>query len=265
MPFRRISSTGIGAAPPPYFPRWCWEPACCSGNTTWVRTKQTTKNGGVKTCGINIQSYDPTADPGRYTTLNATWTRTWKRYSNDAVVRSCDMTFTASVDGPSYVRLVGESCEVSDEYSECDAPEICAEGGGCYYVDTPLVYTGSGEVSAADLAVGARVRQTISGGTWGSFAKGYANTIGGGHQARDTRGPGSASFTEIEWEIEIRGMVREHKITWIETIQPLPSGTPSTEERSLHITGPGVYSLVLAADPNTSRTMGNLMLQFAIP
>ena len=46
-------------------------------------------------------------------------------------------------------------------------------------------------------------------------------------------------------------MVREHKITWIETERPLPTGTATTSERSLHITGPGVYSLSLVAAPNT--------------
>lgn len=267
MPFRRVNVTGIGADPPPYFARWCWEPACCSGNTTWVRTKLITTFGGVKSCGLDIQGYDPSADPGRYSTITGNWTRTWKKWSDNSVVKTCAMELTVSMDGPSFVKTVGEACDGStDDSTECESPGVCGTPPGCYYSDSVVTYEGSGEITAGELADGARTRQTINDSGWGDWEKGYASIIGGGHQARDTRGIANVSFTETAWEIEFGGMVREHKITWIETERPLPTGTATTSERSLHITGPGVYSLSLVAAPNTSKTMGNtLMLQFPIP
>lgn len=266
MPFRRTTSTGIGASPPPYFGRWCWEPACCNGETTWVRTKRINTFGGAKTCGLNIQAYDSEADPGYFSTITGSWTRTWKKRLDDSVVDTCEMTLSISKDGPSYVRLVGEACEGStSEASECPAPGPCDTPPGCYFSDTPVSYEGSGSIGEGALAAGARANQTVSDSGWGSWNKGYASIIGSGTQARDTRSIGAASFSEYAWELEFGGMVREHKITWLETIQPLPSGSPTTSERSLHITGPGLYTLDLVAAPNTSKTMGQFMLQFAIP
>jgi hypothetical protein len=266
MPFRRVTSTGIGASPPPLFNRWCWEPACCNGQTTWVRTRLILTFGGAKTCGLNLQFYDSGADPGYYRTINGAWTRKWRKNLDDSVVDTCEMTLSISKLGPSYVRLVGEACEGStSEASECPAPDPCSTPPGCYLEDTPVSYEGSGIIGESVIAAGARANQTVQDSGWGTWEKGTANIIGGGHQARDTRSIGSASFSEIEWQLEFGGIVREHQITWIETIQPLPSGSPTTSERSLHITGPGSYSLRLVADPNTTKTMGNIMLAFAIP
>lgn len=265
MPFRRSSSTGVGENPPPYFNRWCWQPACFC-DTTYVRLKRVSTFGGVKTCGLNIQSYDAAADPGYYEVITGTWSRKWKLNGTETVVETCDMEVTITMEGPPYVKSVGEACGGSSEsVTDCDAPPVCASSPGCYYEDSVIEWSGSGSISEGTLAAGARTEQTVTDPGWGDWEKGWASVIGSASTAQDSRSMGNASFNEISWELDFGGIVREHKITWIETVQPLPTGSPTTSERSLHITGPGTYTLDLVASPNTRKTMGNIMLQFPIP
>ena len=263
MGTRRVTSYAVPGGPPQRA-AYCYAPACCTGAQARprLRYRVTTTSGAAQNCGLNIQSLDPSAAPGRFMEIEGTWTRTWKTFpAPGSTVGSCAMTFTRTRSGDRTKRL-SELCGGSnDETSDCAEPGACA-GPGCYYEDTPIIYTGNDPVTESEVQDAAESFATDVVGSWSAFSFQWGNAINaaGSHLVSYTSGLVSASFTRRTIEIEVRGFARPHTLTWLDTITTIATGSTTTEERTLEITGPGVYEIVMDPAPGTSRSMGTIQV-----
>lgn len=265
MGTRRVTSYAVPGGPSRRA-LYCFVPACCASAQARprVRYKVTTTSGSAKNCGLNIQSYDPTADPGRYMEIKANWTRKWLEYPYPpgTEVKSCEMETTITKLGSRTVATAA-ACGGSetDDADPCDPPASCDSPPGCTYEDSPTVYTGNDAVTEGEVADKARAVATSSETGWSSWAFGFANIIGNSaYSAVDNRSLAQCSYTEFRILVQVSGFARVHTLTWLDTITNLSNSTSSTEERSLDITGPGEYEVLVVADPGTRRTMGTIQV-----